>query len=51
MAISASIFTEQIEIANLGIMAITRYAYSQIVVPAQLLKHPSKSAFPTLAER
>jgi hypothetical protein len=51
IAINPSVFTEQIAIANLGIMAITRYAHPPIVVPAQLLKHPSKSALPILAVR
>ena len=51
MAISASVFMGQIEIANLGIMVTTCYAHPQIVVPAQLLKHPSKSALPIPAER
>jgi len=51
MAMSAFVIMEQIAAANLGMMAIPRYAHPHFVVPAQLSKHHSKSALPTLAER
>lgn len=51
IAMNPSVFTEQVAIANLGIMPIICYAHPHLAVPAQLLKHLSKSALPILMER